>query len=68
MALDADEGRRRANLGVLQPNDALRSRLVRELDADETRQGQLDTALGTANDAITQAHRMLTDAVRTLRL
>lgn len=67
-AVDADETRLRANLGVLQPADALRTRLLRQLDADETKQAQLDAALATANDAIAQAHRVFADAVKSLRI
>ena len=67
-ALDADESRLRENLAALQPTDALRTRLVRQLDADETRHGQLATALDTANAAVDKAHAALAEAVQSLRL
>ena len=67
-ALDADESRLRENLAALQPTDALRTRLVRQLDADETCHGQLATALDTANAAVDKAHAALAAAVQSLRL
>lgn len=67
-AVEGDEARLRANLGALQPSDALRSRLIRQLDADETRHAQLDAALDAANAAVARAHRALVDAIAGLRL
>lgn len=67
-AVESDEARLRANLGALQPTDALRSRLIRQLDADETRHAQLDAALDAANAAVARAHRALVDAIAGLRL
>lgn len=67
-AVESDEARLRANLGALQPGDALRSRLIRQLDADETRHAQLDAALDTASAAVARAHRALVDAIAGLRL
>ena len=67
-AVESDEARLRANLGALQPGDALRNRLIRQLDADETRHAQLDAALDAANAAVARAHRALVDAIAGLRL
>lgn len=67
-AIDADETRLRENLGALQPTDALRTRLVRQLDADETRHAQLATALDAANAAVDKAHAALAEAIQSLRL
>lgn len=67
-ALDADEERLRENLKALQPGDSLRARLLRQLDDDETKQGELSKAIDAADRAVTQAHRALTDAVAGLRL
>ena len=66
-ALDKDEARIRANLGAVQTLDALRTRLVRQLDADETKHGQLETAIAVADDAVAKAHRALVDGVGGLR-
>ena len=66
-AVDANQARVRANLAAVQPTDALRGRLLRQLDADETRRGQLDGAVDTANAAVTRAHAALADAIAALR-
>ena len=67
-AVESDETRLRANLGALNPTDALRARLLRQLDADETKHAQLDAALELANAAVTKAHRTLVDSIVALRL
>ena len=67
-ALDADEARLRANLGAVTAGDALRGRLVRQLDADETKHAQLDAAIDAADAASAKAHNALMAAVATLRL
>ena len=67
-ALDADETRLRENLKAVQPTDALRTRLVRQLDTDETRHAQLATAVEAAEAAMDKAHVALADAVQSLRL
>ncbi len=67
-AVDTDEQRVRSNLAAVSAGDAIRARLLRQLDADETRHAQLDTALTAANAAITAAHTVLLNAVSTLRL
>ncbi len=66
--LDADEERLRENLKALQPGDSLRVRLLRQLDDDETKQGELSKAVDAADRAVTQAHRAVADAVAGLRL
>ncbi len=67
-ALDADEDRVRKNLAAVQAGDALRARLVRQLDADETKHAQLDAAMDAANAAVTKAHQALADAISALRI
>ena len=67
-AVEKDEERLRANLAAVQSADALRTRLVRQLDADETRHAQLDTAIATADDAVAKAHKALVDAVAAIKL
>lgn len=67
-AVDADEQRLRSNLAAVSAGDAIRTRLLRQLDTDETRHGQLDAAINTANIAIAAAHAALVTAVSSLRL
>ena len=66
-AVDADEQRVRSNLAVVSTGDVIRTRLLRQLDADETRHGQLDAAINTANTAVAAAHAALVTAVVALR-
>ena len=63
----ADEDRIRNNLAAVTPTDALRSRLIRSLDADETKIEALRTSIETATAEQAQAHRDLADAVAALR-
>ena len=67
-AVDKDEQRLRANLGAVTAADAVRGRLVRQLDADETRHAQLDAATDAADAAVTKAHAALVDAATSLHL
>ncbi len=67
-AVDKDEERLRANLGAVQPGDALRTRLVRQLDADETKHGQFDASVDAAEAAVAKAHQALVDAIAALRI
>lgn len=67
-AVEADEQRLRDNLGAVQPGDALRTRLVRQLDADETRHAQLAAAIEAADAAVDKAHGALVEAVGALKL
>ena len=67
-AVEKDEERLRANLGAVQASDALRGRLIRQLDADETKHGQVDASFDAADAAVTKAHGALTDAIAALRL
>ncbi len=67
-AVDTDEQRVRSNLAAVSTGDAIRTRLLRQLDSDETRHGQLDAAINTANTAVTAAHAALVTAVSSLRL
>jgi hypothetical protein len=66
-AVQTDEERLRQNLAAVPANDALHTRLLRALDADETRIGILGTAIEQANAAVEQAHQALADAVAALR-
>ena len=66
--VDSDEARLRSNLTALQPGDALRTRLLRLLDADETRRGQIDGAVESATAAVARAHQVLSDAIGALKL
>ena len=67
-AVDTDEQRLRSNLAAVSTGDAIRTRLLRQLDSDETRHGQLDAAIVTANTAVTAAHAALVTAISSLRL
>ncbi len=67
-AVDTDEQRVRSNLAAVGAGDAIRTRLLRQLDADETRHGQLDAAISAADAAVTAAHAALVTAVSGLRL
>ncbi len=66
--VDTDEQRVRSNLAAVGAGDAIRTRLLRQLDADETRHGQLDAAVSAADAAVTAAHAALVTAVSGLRL
>ena len=67
-AVETDEERLRANLGAVAPGDAVRTRLVRQLDADETRHAQLSAAIEAADAAVQKAHGALVDAVAALKI
>jgi uncharacterized protein involved in exopolysaccharide biosynthesis len=67
-AIEKDEERLRANLAAIPTADALHARLVRQLDADETRIGQLDAQVAAANQAVAKAHQALVDAIGALSL
>jgi hypothetical protein len=65
--VEKDEERLRSNLGALQSGDALRTRLLRQLEADENRHAQLDAAIETATQAVAAAHKALVDGIYALR-
>ena len=67
-AVAQDEDRLRRNLAVVAANDALHMRLTHELDADETRIGQLNSSLAEARAAADKAHQALADAAANLRI
>jgi len=67
-AVERDEDRIRRNLSAVRQSDALHIRLLRQLDADETRIGELRDQLEAANKAAEAARKALADAVATLRL
>ena len=64
----ADEDRIRKNLGAVAASDALRSRLTRALDADETKIEQLRKSIDDVVAEVDTAHRALAAAVTALRI
>jgi hypothetical protein len=66
--VQTDEDRIRKNLGVVSAGDALRTRLTKALDADETRIEELRKTIADAVAAEDEAHRVLVDAVTKLRI
>ena len=66
--VEKDEERVRANLGAVAAGDALHARLIRQLDADETRLAALATELDRANQALAAAHKMTLEAIGGLNL
>ena len=66
--VQADEDRIRKNLAAVGAGDALRTRLMRALDADETRIEQLRKSIADAAADVGKAHRALADAIATLRI
>jgi hypothetical protein len=63
-----DEDRIRKNLTAVAAEDALHSRLTKALDADETRIEQIRKAIDDAQKAANESHRVLADAVSSLRI
>jgi hypothetical protein len=63
-----DEDRIRKNLTAVSSGDALRTRLTKALDADETRIEQLRKSIDEAQEAADKAHQVLADAVATLHI
>jgi hypothetical protein len=61
--LDAEEKRTRENLAATSAGDALHARLMRQLDADETRYGKLAEAIDAANVGVSAAHKALINAI-----
>ena len=66
--LDTDEKRIRDNLAVVPAGDALHTRLVRQLDAAETRIEALQTQISQADAAANQAQQDLVAAIGGLSL
>ena len=66
--VEQDEARVRQNLQSVGSGDALRARLLRALDADETRLEQLRDAIAQATTVAETAQRALADAVGRLKL
>jgi hypothetical protein len=66
--VQADEDRIRKNLAAVSSGDALRLRLTKALDADETRIEQLGKNIDDAQAAADKAHQALADAVATLHI
>ena len=61
-----DEDRIRKNLAAVAAGDALRSRLTKALDADETKIEQLRKSIDDAETEADKSHRALADAVTAL--
>jgi hypothetical protein len=66
--VEADEDRTRKNLLAVAASDALRSRLTRTLDADETKIEQLRKSIEDAQGEVDKASRALADAVAVLHI
>jgi hypothetical protein len=64
----ADQDRLRKNLGVVTAGDALRTRLVQELDTSETRAVDLRKRINAADADATKARQALADAVGALKI
>jgi hypothetical protein len=64
----ADQDRLRKNIGAVTPSDALRTRLVQELDASETRAVDLLKRINAASVEAVKARQSLADAVGTLKI
>ena len=64
----SDEERIRNNLSAVAAGDALRTRLTKSLDADETKIEQLQAKIVEATTAADKARRTLADAVAALRI
>jgi hypothetical protein len=64
----ADEDRIRKNLVAVTPTDAIRARLTKALDADETTIDTLRKSIDIATTDLAKAHRDLADAVTALRI
>jgi hypothetical protein len=65
---DRDEYRIRQNLAAVPANDALHTRLVRQIEANEDKIATLGTSIDQANTAADQAHQALAAAVQQLKL
>jgi hypothetical protein len=63
-----DEDRIRKNLAAVSASDALRTRLTKSLDADETRIETIRKYIDDVQQEADKAHRALTDAVAALRI
>ena len=66
--VEQDEARVRQNLAVIPANDALHTRLVRQIETDEDRLAALAKSVDQAHAAVAQAHQALSDAVQTLKI
>jgi predicted nucleic acid-binding Zn-ribbon protein len=67
-AVEHDEQRLRANLAAVPPTEALHTRLVRQLDTDEQRIGQLGQSIADADEAVRRARKALDEAIGSLQL
>ena len=62
------EERIRANIAAVPANDALRTRLIRQLETEETRIATIGTALDLAEAAVTKASETLGGAIASFQL
>ena len=60
---DNDEERVRSNLAAVPAGDALHTRLIRQLDADETKIAALNQSIAQAEQAVERARQIFRDAV-----
>ena len=65
--IQVDEDRLRKNLASVTAGDALRTRLTRALDADETKIEQTRQAIDEASAEAGKAHRAVADAIAALK-
>lgn len=65
--IEHEEERLRKNIAAVPPNDALSTRLIRQLDASETRIAALTKSIEQASVAVVAAHAALEQAVQDLR-
>ena len=65
--IEHDEERLRRNIETVPANDALHTKLIRQLDASETRIAALTASIEQAGAAVTAAHAALEQAVQDLR-
>jgi len=65
--VEANEDRIRKNLGAVPANDALHGRLVRQLDAEEKRIGELRTQIERADAEVVKAREALAAAISSVR-
>lgn len=65
--IEHEEERLRKNIAAVPPNDALSTKLIRQLDASETHIAMLAKSIEQANAAVITAHAALEQAVQDLR-
>ena len=66
--LERNQERLRRNLGAVPTGDALHTRLLRQLDAEETRAATIRQTIEQSTTATDRARKTLTDAIAALRI